>query len=156
MGVGGFDLDRVVDEVDSQLLKPEPEEAHGHSHGHSHSHGGDDKDHSNCNHDEGKCEHEEESHGHSHGSAVDADGKDHRCGVHCTVFSHRTCSPSQRCFTRLGRKDRRATKGEPYRLPNSHTRTPWGGITATARTTRASASTTTATAATATARTTTR
>jgi len=68
MGVGGFDLEKVVDNVDSKLgveAMPKKEGEHGHSHGTAAA----DEDHSDCDHDHGKCEHEGDD-GHSHGAAA--------------------------------------------------------------------------------------
>mmetsp|Transcript_37769 Transcript_37769/g.52442 ORF Transcript_37769/g.52442 Transcript_37769/m.52442 type:complete len:506 (+) Transcript_37769:89-1606(+) len=77
MGVGGFDLERVVDEVDSQFLKKE--EKHSHAEEHQHE-----EDHSNCDHDHGKCDHdhshdhaEAKKHSHESHSHSEDDGHDH-------------------------------------------------------------------------------
>lgn len=67
LGVGGFDLERIEKEVNSELLKTEEEEKETHSHSHSHSHEHeheDDHDHETCTeHDH----HHDHDHGHAHG-----------------------------------------------------------------------------------------
>ena len=99
LGVGGFDLQRVVDDGAFQLEAPKEEaHAHSHSHGHAHSHGGEEAcgecgestadGHSHAHshahaHSHGHASAEEEAactdpthdhgHGHSHGGAAHTD-----------------------------------------------------------------------------------
>lgn len=72
LNVKGFDLDRIL-EHEPDFLK---NGGHHHHHEHDHTHEHDGKDHSNCDHEHGKCEHDHDhEHGHKHHD--EHDGKDH-------------------------------------------------------------------------------
>ncbi|PRW21134.1 putative GTP-binding -like isoform A [Chlorella sorokiniana] len=102
LGVGGFDLEKVEDDVLA-------EEAHHHSHAHSHSHDHEHEHSHSYSHDHecsgADCSHESHSHSHSHAHSHDHDhshehehehshassssGSDHECsGAGCSHHSH--------------------------------------------------------------------
>ena len=78
LGVGGFDLERLVDSG-AFSLEAEEEEGHGHSHAHAHSHGGGEAHEGEC----GECgESSADGHSHSHGHEEHAahEGECGECG----------------------------------------------------------------------------
>ena len=84
LGVGGFDLERVQD----QVLPDEPKKTEAHDHGHSHAAG--EESCEKCDHDDGHSHShgEEHSHSHAHSHGVEADADCEVCGEHGHSHSH--------------------------------------------------------------------
>ncbi|KAL4517894.1 hypothetical protein Ndes2526B_g02290 [Nannochloris sp. 'desiccata'] len=72
LGVGGFDLEKIEDEIAAYDARKAKEAAEKEAHNHNHSH----EAHSHEHHD----------HGHAHGDGKEEDG--HECGPGCTHSSH--------------------------------------------------------------------
>ncbi|AFY94460.1 CobW family GTP-binding protein [Chamaesiphon minutus] len=61
LSVGLFESDKYLDTPDSHDEHHHHDHAHDHSHDHAHA-----EDHTNCDHDHGKCEHDHHGHDHHH------------------------------------------------------------------------------------------